>query len=93
MIRIWTERTRVNYLSIESNTLYFCALLPIFVFYATPNGYGADRVRGEGDCFRTVTAYYVTTDKFSVSFTQSSLYQCQYRDAELIGCLEGNQFS
>lgn len=42
---------------------------------------------------QTVTAYYVTTDKFSVSFTQSSLYHCQYLDAELIGCLEGNQFS
>jgi len=57
-------------------------------FPDTSNKYGARTASS-----RTVTAYYVTTDKFSVSFTRSSLYHCQYRDAELIGRLEGNQFS
>jgi len=58
------------------------------VFPTTSHKYGTCTASS-----RTVTAYYVTTDKFSVSFTRSSLYHCQYRDAELIGRLEGNQFS
>lgn len=43
---------------------------------------------------RQPPAYYVTTDKFSISFTQNLvLYSCQCRNAELIGMLEENQFS
>lgn len=71
--------------------LHYC--ISLIFFRPMPNKYGVLIVRTMRATARAVTAYYVTTDKFSISFTRGSLYHCQYHDAELIGRLEGNQFS